>query len=127
MLTFATINDFKEYSGLNEVQENTQFLLNRANELVFFRIEQNLNQKLERHIEAAKKAVCAQVMFWTSANVSPVDVATSSGFSLGDLSMNESSAGSTSPTKLCPLSLAYLRNEGLTYKGLYNTCLGQEV
>ena len=127
MNTFATLDDFKDYSGLTEIPDNASFLIKRANELVYFRIEQNFNPNKEKHVEAAKNAVCSQVMFWISANASPTDSAINTGFSLGDLSMNAGEGASSNPTKLCPLSLAYLRSEGLTYKGLGSACIGEGI
>lgn len=127
MLTFATLDDFKEYSGIKEDPENIQFFINRANELVYFRVEHNYNANNPRHVEAVKNAVCAQVMFWVTANVSPVDISAHQGFTLGDLSVSSGKAEEVKPTSLCMLSLAYLRKEGLTYKGLGRGFMEQQV
>lgn len=117
MVTLATLDDYKTFSGKTDVPENISFLLSRANDLIYHRIQYVFKPGSERHTSAAKSAVCAQVMYWVESNISPADLSTGFGYSLGDLSVTKDNATPTNPTAICPLALSYLRSECLTYKG----------
>lgn len=117
-MIIATLDDYKAYSGQSNFPENITFLLARANELIYARIQYTFNPNKEAHVTAAKNAVCAQILFWVNANISPFDISVGGGYSLGDLSVSASESSHSSPTSICPMALVYLRSECLTYKGI---------
>ena len=118
MPVLATLDDYKRFTNSNDAPDNVEFLLTIANDLIYHHIQHTYNSGLARHVVAATNAVCAQVMYWVTSNISPADLSTGFGYSLGDLSVTKDGSTPTNPTAICPLALSYLRGEYLTYKGV---------
>lgn len=119
---YATLNDLLTYMHVDEISDNNaEFLLDRANEIVYLSIRRIYNADDELHVEAAIAAVCAQTAYWLNTGNSPLSDASISGYTLGDMSITKGTVtdgSAPSPSGLCMLARTYLNNAGLLYKGI---------
>lgn len=119
-MAYATLTDLINFMGVSQdaLPTNVQTLLNRANDIIEGKISRNYNPKREKHVNAAKNAVCAQTQFWIDNNVSPSSDGSVTGYSLGDLSMSYDANSRKAASSICPLAKDYLNDAYLLYLGL---------
>lgn len=116
---YATKADLAKYMGKqeDELPANVEILITRASELVCIAMRNNYNPENEKHVEAAKLAVCAQCQDWIEREVSAVANENIASFSLGELSITYSNVDKYS-NKLCATSIRYLSYKHLLFKGM---------
>ena len=117
---FATEVDLVQFrGGSNELPANASVLLARASEIIWSLIRFSYNSQNDAHVLAACMATCAQASYWINTGTLPDDESSIDGYTLGDLSVTGiSRSAANNRQMLCPLSMTYLRNEGLLYRGI---------
>lgn len=121
-MAFATIADLEEYTGIDPAPSDSQRLLDRASEFIEYLMLDNYNSLNALHVEAAKKATCAQVEYWIEAGENLSVTGNLRGYSSGDLSMQFGGKdGATSGTgHLADRARIHLNKECLLYRGFRN-------
>lgn len=120
MTPFATTTDLAEYLGVTvgSLPADSTRLLLRASELVEYAMFDNYDATNADHVEAAKKATCAQVEFWSEINVSMAIMGNNlSSFKSGDLSMNFANS-KNSMSSISSRATIHLGRQGLLFRGL---------
>lgn len=123
---YATKEDLINYLGLidgESLPTDTERLLKRASELIYYVTFGNVDMTRENHKDAVRLATCSQVEYWLEASESiAVTGQIANSFSLGDLSMNFGSGGNSenisNSKQLSQRARMYLNSEGLMYRGL---------
>lgn len=108
------------FNSLDEVPANAQKLIMFASDIVMSSVRNNYDKLSESHVLAVKKAICCQVSYWVETGTNPVDQSEVSSYSLGELSVSVDKTSASQGTKpaLCQMSLMYLRDAYLLYRGL---------
>ncbi len=62
-MAYANVSELEEYTG-QDAPDDAERLLERASELIDYYTLNNIDEDDSDHMEAAQKAVCAQVEYW---------------------------------------------------------------
>lgn len=119
-MAYATASDVADYTGIEETElpDDIDRLIDRASEVIDEIIYHNFEEDNSDHIEATKKAVCAQIEYWFEIS-EDVDVTKMpSEFSIGSFSMGSATTNASMP-KLAPRARRHLFLAGLLYSGRY--------
>lgn len=122
-MAYATTTDLAEYLGVTvgELPSDAERLLDRASELVEHAMFNNYDSSITEHVEAAKKATCAQVEFWNNIGEGTAIVGRNiEGYKSGDLSMSFGKGSNSSVDKLSSRATLHLGRHGLLYRGVKN-------
>jgi len=120
-MAYATLTDLAEYLGVQEFEldKNSQQLIFYASMLIDIYTLGRINTNNERHMNAAKLAVCAQVEFWQATGDPMGVLSTFNSLSLGSFSATLSNTqNSPSNLPLAPRAYQALFMEGLLYTGV---------
>lgn len=114
MPTYATATDVQAYLGKTPPSDVDR-LIERASELVDYLTLGKINTENAEHVEAAKKAVCAQIEYWMWLGESQSETGISA-YSVGDFSIDFANgrAAGVAPRTMQYLWLAGLINRGVT-------------
>lgn len=125
-MSFATTTDLAEYLDVtvNSLPSDSGRQLARASELVEYAVFNNYDGAKANHVEAVRKATCAQVEFWMNIGESIAIIGKGlKGYKSGDLSMDFGGSNSeSSMNKLSSRATIHLGREGLLYRGVKKTC-----
>lgn len=117
--SYATKANLAEYLFIpvNQLPTDSERLLSRASELVKHATVGNIDIYNENHLEAAKKAVCAQVEYWLNIGEDKAIVGNIKNYSIGDLSVTYDELISNKGA-LCDRARMFLNDYGLLYRGI---------
>jgi hypothetical protein len=89
-MSYATVSELSNFTGIPEIDlpADTNRMLQRASELVDFATMNRINATDTVHMEAAKKATCAQVEYWIEVDESMDKIGAPEAFNIGSFSMN---------------------------------------
>lgn len=116
-MAYATPQDLAEYLAVppEELPADVARLLERASEAVDYITRGMIDPENAEHIEAAKKATCAQVELWLQTEGIGELPGTIKSFSLGKFSMDFGEAGMPD---VASRAKQYLFLAGLLYRGV---------
>ncbi|AZO95277.1 hypothetical protein [Halocella sp. SP3-1] len=116
-MAYATSQDVTDYTGITSLPSDIDRLISRAEELIDETTRGKIDTDNANHMEAAKKATCAQIEYWLS-NSEEVDISNMPhNFSIGSFSISgNSNQGNFS--KLAPRARRHLFMAGLLYAGI---------
>ncbi|SET94763.1 hypothetical protein SAMN05421676_11213 [Salinibacillus kushneri] len=115
-MIYATEQDYKDFTG-QTAPSNFARLADKVSKIVDRLTLNRIDQDDNNHIEAAKKAVCAQIEFELSIDDNLANMDNVSSFTVGSFSMNFGGDGQTFK-KLCQEAYTYLFDQGLLYRGV---------
>lgn len=116
-MEYATSQDIIEYTGLATLPDDIDRQISRAEELIDEATRGNIDTDNTNHMEAAKKATCAQIEYWLSMG-EDIDISKMpSNFKIGSFSMGSANQAEEY-TKLAPRSRRHLLMAGLLYSGV---------
>lgn len=123
-MAYATTDDLKVYLYLDTAPDGSERLLERASELIELLMYDNYDSTKVNHVEAAKKATCAQVEYWLESGEGINVTGPLRGYKSGDLSMQFGGKdGATSGAgHLAARASIHLNKEGLLYRGVKSGC-----
>jgi len=116
-MPYATPQDLAEYLGTDPSQlpADVERLLERASELVDYLTLGCVDPSNPEHLEAVKKATCAQVEAWMQTDEVGDKQGTVKRFTIGRFSMD---FGEQGVPQVAPRARRYLLLAGLLYRGV---------
>jgi len=116
-MAYATPQDLAEYLAVDPTQlpADVERLLERASEAVDYLTLGRVDPSNPEHLEAARKATCAQVEAWMQTDEVGDKQGPVKSFTIGRFSMDFGEAGV--PT-VAPRARRYLLLAGLLYRGV---------
>lgn len=115
-MVYATKTDYEEFTG-ETAPSNFDRLAEKISKMIDRQTLSRINLNNQEHIEAAKKAVCAQIEFELSIDPLLADMDNVTSFNAGSFSMGFGGKGQ-SFQKLCQEAYTYLFDQGLLYRGV---------
>lgn len=116
-MAYATIEDLMGYLHASDAPEGAARLLERASELVDYVTFNRINPDDGAHLEAAKKAVCAQVESWLELGEQEALGAGGTSFAIGSFSMSSAQKAGAGAS-IAPRAKQALLPTGLLYRGV---------
>ena len=122
-MQYATSEDLQNYLAVEaeDLPKDVDRLLERASDFIDYLTVYKINTDNESHIDAARKAVCAQVEYWIENEDESITDNSIQSFSLASFSVtyDKSSPSSSSLSPLVsPRASQYLFKAGLLYRGI---------
>ena len=120
-MAYATEQDLADYLGVDiqDLPADAERLLERASEDIDYYTLERIDAENAEHLDAAKKAVCAQVEMWIEVGEETDIRGALASFSIGRWSATYASGSNGGgPPKLAPRARRYLLVAGLLYRGV---------
>lgn len=116
-MAYATPQDLAEYLAVDPMQlpADVERLLERASEAVDYLTLGRIDPSNSEHLEAAKKATCAQAESWLETEEVGDKQGNVKRFAIGRFSMDFGEAG---VPQVAPRTRRYLLLAGLLYRGV---------
>lgn len=117
-MPYATIQDITDYTGVTNLPDDIERQISRAEEIIDEVTRGRIDTDNTDHMEAAKKANCAQIEYWLSMG-EDMDISNMPhNFSIGSFSMGSGNSGQSDMPKLSPRARRHLLMAGLLYSGV---------
>ena len=115
-MIYATQADYEEFTN-QSAPTNFERLAEKTSKFVDRMTLNRIDSDNVDHMEAAKKAVCAQIEFELSIDPLLADMKNVTSFNAGSFSMGFGGEGQ-SFERLCQEAYTYLFDQGLLYRGV---------
>lgn len=116
-MAYATSQDVKDYTGLSSLPDDIDRLISRAEELIDWVSLNRIDTDDADHMEAAKKATCAQIEYWLNIGEDADIINMPGNFKIGSFQMGMTSQPEQF-AKLAPRARRHLFLAGLLYRGV---------